>query len=277
MDAEPHKAGQLANITPALVLECGKSLSFTGCLSPDLKISAFERTEKLGFPRYGFVVKRTCKTDQPPLVFLAGDPEHQTLLPSWSSAGRLSFYDTQAAAFVFYDPYTGETIFFPNQTGETGHWHPDGTAFLAPEIFFLNTGVVAGLPSLANSHLILFNLSSKETQDLTPAEDMEDTTPVFSPDGVYLAFARKYLSLQRWTPGRQLWVMMPATGQTQPVTNDPDYTHYEFVWSPDSKQLAYVRFDQTVIKTPPEIWLLELVNAKRIRLVEDGYMPQWLP
>jgi Tol biopolymer transport system component len=215
--------------------------------------------------------------DQTAEAVLAGDPAHQTLLPSWSKDGFLAYYDTQALAFVLFDPYSGERVLFSNQTGQLGNWHPEGREFLAPEIFFLDTGSVTGLKNLASSHLILFNRLTKSTLDLTPADDLEDSSPSYSPDGVYLAFARKYLDQRRWTPGRQLWIMMPGIGQAQPITHDPDFTHYEFAWSPDSKQLAYVRFDQTVLTNPPEIWLLELINVERTRLVENGYWPQWIP
>ena len=36
---------------------------------------------------------------------------------------------------------------------------------------------------------------------------VEDVSPVFSPDGKWIAFARRYLDPLRWTPGRQVWLM----------------------------------------------------------------------
>lgn len=262
---------------PTLILGCGDVHCRLPTESPKGDYLAFEQTEKLGFPRVWLLPLNNLQPGQAKPAFLAGDPQHQTLLPAWSNDGLLAYYDTQAATFVIYDPYNGDRVLFPNQTGQAGDWHPEGREFLAPEIFFLDTGSVTGLQSFANSHLLLFNRLTKSTLDLTPAEDMEDSSPAYSPDGAYLAFARKYLDQRRWTPGHQLWVMMPEIGQAQPVTNDPDYTHYEFAWSPDGKQLAYVRFDQTVIRNPPEIWLLELINVERTRLVENGYWPHWIP
>lgn len=266
---------------PTRILACGDAHCRLPAVSPRGDRLAFERTEKLGFPQVWLLPLKPTEADleaeQVEPAYLAGDPDHQTLLPAWSIDGLLAYYDTQAAAFVIFDPYSGKRVLFSNQTGQSGDWHPEGREFLAPEILFLNTGSVTGLQSFANSHLILFNRLTGSTLDLTPADDMEDSSPAYSPDGAYLAFARKYLDPQRWSPGRQLWVMMPDVGQAQPITNDPDFTHYQFAWSPDSKQLAYVRFDQTVIRNPPEIWLLELINVERTRLVENGYQPQWIP
>lgn len=276
---EALQDGALADA--AMVLACADAHCRLPVVSPRGDFLAFERTEKLGFPQVWLLPLKTQEADfedeQVEPAFLAGDPEHQTLLPAWSGDGILAFYDTQAAGFVLYDLYSDESVLFPNQTGQTGAWRPKSQDFLAPEIFFLDTGSVTGLPGFANSQLILFNRLTKSMQDLTPSDDMEDSSPAFSPDGVYLAFARKYLNPQRWSPGRQLWVMMPETGQAQQITNDPDFTHYEFAWSPDSKQLSYVRFDQTIIRNPPEIWLLELIDVEHTRLVENGYWPQWIP
>ena len=107
---------------------------------------------------------------------------------------------------------------FPNQTGQGGVWRPGGSQFLAPEIVFVDTGSssVTGLEPRADSHLILYDLESQTTQDLTPGEGIEDTSPVFSPDGKFLAFARKYLDAQRWTPGRQLWLAQVDTRARSP-------------------------------------------------------------
>lgn len=269
-------------LTPTLVLECLESHCRLPVSSPKGDFLAFERTEKLGFPRVWLlplpVQQNQVEKDKlAGEAILADDPAHQTLLPAWSLDGLLAYYDTQTAAFLIYDPYSGDRVLFPNQTGQSGAWHPEGREFLAPEIFFLDTGSVSGLKNLANSHLIQFNRLTNSTLDLTPGDEMEDSSPAYSPDGEYLAFARKYLDPQRWTPGRQLWVMKPEIGQSQAITNDLNYNHYEFAWSPDSKQLAYVKFNQTILTAPPEIWLFKLINAEQTRLVENGYLPQWMP
>ena len=271
-------------ITPVLLLGCLQANCRAPVISPAGDRVAYERTEVQGYPRVWMMSLNRAEEQgddaenvQPASVVLAGDPLHQTLLPSWSPDGLLTFYDTQAAAFVLLDPRTGEQALFPNQTGEKGAWNPSGREFVAPEIFFLDSGSLGDLQSYANSHLIQFDRFTRNTQDLTPEEGMEDSSPAFSPDGTYLAFARKYLDQQRWTPGRQLWVMLPGIGQAQPVTDEPNYNHFEFAWSPDSNQLAYVRFNQTTLTMPPEIWVLALLNAESELLVEGGYSPQWIP
>jgi Tol biopolymer transport system component len=219
-------------------------------------------------------------TTKMPEPVLAGDPLHQTIGPNWSADGALAFYDSNAAAFVILDPHTGSTTHFPNQTGQPGAWHPNGRDFVAPEINFLGEETsqeLSGLQALANSHLILFNWQDGSTQDLTRLEELEDMAPVFSPDGAFLAFARKNLQIKLWTPGRQLWLMRTGTWQAEQLTDEPLYSHFEFAWSPGGDLLAYVRFNQSALTEPPELWVIDPFTARATELVVGGYAPQWLP
>lgn len=271
-------------LQPQLLVECGEVTCRAPVLSPAGDMLAYERTEKTGFPQVwvsSFAVDAGGQTAageaQPTRPVLAGDAAHQTLLPTWSADGLLTFYDTQEQAFISIDPKGSERLVFSNQTGQQGTWRPNGREFVAAEINFLDTGSVSDLPNFANSHLILYNRLTGSKLDLTPEDDMEDSFPVFSPDGAYLAYARKYLDKQRWTPGRQLWVMLPGIGQAQPITADPEYNHFDFAWNAQGDQLAYVRFNQAELTALPEIWLLDLLSAQRSELVKGGYLPQWLP
>jgi dipeptidyl aminopeptidase/acylaminoacyl peptidase len=209
------------------------------------------------------------------------------LQPSWSSDGYLAFYDSNQSAFVILDPASRNTSLFPNQTGQPGVWHPGGRYFVAPEINFLDTNIsenLSGLQALANSHLMLFDRQLETTQDLSLEIEAEDTSPSFSSDGTVLAFARKYLDTQRWTPGRQVWMMHlspdlepGSSSQAHPLTASPDFNHYELAWNPNGEQIAYVRFNQTIPIEPPEIWLLDPFTGRSVKLITGGYAPAWIP
>ncbi|MBN1665859.1 MAG: PD40 domain-containing protein, partial [Anaerolineales bacterium] len=177
-------------------------------------------------------------------------------------------------AFIIADMQTGQQFRFPNQTGEPGSWHPHGQPFIAPEILFAS---VPNAQALASSHLISFNWQTEKTQDLTPGEDLEDTAPAFSPDGDYLAFTRKFLDVLRWTPGRQIWINHLPSGESQQMTDEPEYNHFDLAWSPAGDQLAYVRFNQTTPTEPPEIWLMDPLTGRAIQIVIGGFSPQWIP
>ncbi len=266
--------------SPQLLVECPQARCSAPAISPDKEYLAYERDAlpQSGQPTYPQVWVLSL-TDQAAEPALAGDPEHHTVMPAWSSQGQLVFYDSTAAAFILYNPIQGEIDRFSNQTGQTGAWQPGGLAFLAPEIIFLDPGttVVAGLERLADSHLLLHDWQTGTTRDLTQQEGIEDAAPAFAPDGTRLAFARKYLDPQRWTPGRQLWLMRLAEGVARPLTADPLYNHFDFAWSPDGGQLAYVRFNQSLLTEPPEIWITNPLTGQTSRIITGGYAPQWIP
>jgi len=271
---------------PELVLECLRASCRSVTVSPRGDFLAYERAAFVGGsePTYTRVWLlplggRDQAGDNPQPV-LAGDALHQTIGPDWSPEGLLAFYDSNAAAYIILEPSSGNTTQFPNQTGQPGAWHPNGRDFVAPEIYFLDEGAseeLTDLQALANSHLILFNRQDGATLDLTQFEELEDMAPVFSPDGAYLAFARKNLQVEQWTPGRQLWLMRTGTWQAISLTDEPLYSHFEFAWSPEGELLAYVRFNQTLLTEPPELWVIDPSTARAAQVVIGGYAPQWIP
>ena len=215
---------------------------------------------------------------------LAGDPSHETILPDWSSSGRLAFYDKTAQAFILLDPNSQEARSFPNQTGETGGWTTDSQSYVAPEITFVpvpNAAAEFSVTEMPTSHLLRFDWSPLQITDLTGAADLEDAFPAFSPDGKRLAFARRSLDPAQWTIGRQLWLSDPDGKNAHPLLNADltvldAYSHYDFAWKPDSSQLAYVRSNQDYPLDSPELWLVDANGLNRVQLVVGGYAPQWV-
>jgi Tol biopolymer transport system component len=126
------------------------------------------------------------------------------------------------------------------------------------------------------SRLTAYYLDTGEIKDLTKEKLAEDFTPAFSPDGQQLIFARRYLDQDRWTPGRQAWLMQVDGGETHVLTYAADYKYTAFAWHPDGDQIAAVRFNTTTLLDPPELWLLQL-DGSGYRLVIGGYAPQWIP
>jgi len=284
------QAGKIQAGKPEPLFSCPQEVCEAVAVSPDGKYMAFERTALPGTngPGYPQVWILSLGADNSPGAAIPApgqprlatpdQPLDQTVQPSWSSAGLLSIYDTNAAAFIFIDPAGGERARFTNQTGQSGAWNPNGKEYVAPEITFPEvSATLTGLQPLASSDLISFNWQTMQTQNLTAGEDTEDAEPAFSPNGQILAFARKYLDAQHWTPGRQLWLRRMDTGEEQQLTNDPVYNHADFAWSAVGDQLAFVRFNQTAQTEPPEVWLINPSTGQSNRLIVGGYNPQWIP
>jgi hypothetical protein len=269
---------------PTQLLDCGQSLCRNPQISPHGDFLAYEKTGLAGgqdppYPRVWLLPLAEDPASQPGEPRLAGPPDHQTMQPSWSPSGLLSYYDSSRAAFAIQDPNDGQSVFFPNQTGQPGAWDPSSTYYLAPEISYVTTGQPGNTTGtvIGNSHLMRFNRLDGNVQDLTQLDSLEDVAPAYSPDGKWIALARKYLDAAHWTPGRQLWLMGPDGQDAHPLTNDPYYNHYDYSWSPDSKLLAYVRFEETALTQPPEIWMVDVESTRATKLVIGGFSPQWIP
>jgi Tol biopolymer transport system component len=275
-----------------LLVSCAPAICRGAAVSPDGRYLAYERSEPPTPERQPlsqvWIVPLTVRGGTalsgvdapagPPQ--LLGDPTHPAALPAWSDDGRLSYFDSLAEAYIVMNPDGEELARFRNTTGQPGDWQPQGRAFVAPEIFFLDEifseTLQDELDRLSDSHLMLYEQSG-EGRDLTEVEGLEDVLPAFSPDGRVLAFARKNLSVEHWTPGRQLWLMDLITRQGRALTNEPDYNHFDFAWSPDGRRLAYVRFNQAMLTDPPELWVINVENEEKTMILAGGYAPQWIP
>jgi TolB protein len=219
-------------------------------------------------------------------IFPIGPEDHQTSNPRWSPEGWLAYYDGTLRAIALIDlRNTIEALPFnyvPSDLGLVGSWSPDGGFLVYPQMIFPPVD-----DDLENedtgtsfySHLYKFEVATGSTIDLSGefGERLEDAAPVFSPDGRWIAFSRKYLDVDRWTLGRQLWVMRSDGSNARPLTDEPEYNMSSLAWSPDAGQLIYMRKNQIDITLPAEIWLLDVSSGEARALVEGGYLPRWIP
>lgn len=209
---------------------------------------------------------------------LAAAPDQRTQQPHWSPSGLLTYYNFSLSAFIVQDAQGGQIAQFLSQTGIPGSWDPLGEHYVIPEIYTNDIADpnLTDLETLPSSRLLEYSLDGS-LRDLTGSDDVEDSSPAHAPNGETLSFARKFLDIQRWTPGRQLWQMKPDGSQAAALTQEPYYNHYDLAWSPDSAQLAYVRFNKDSLLEPPEIWLIDAAGSDARQLVSGGYSPRWIP
>jgi Tol biopolymer transport system component len=258
-----------------VLIVCERALCRYPQISPNENFLAYERTE-LGAP---------LDQDHPQVWLLdlasgdanpVADPEKHTESPKWSPNGLLTYYDRENLAFIVQDTQGRLVSQFPSQTGISGDWSPDGNYYLFPEIYLNEVSELTGLESVPSSRLLRYSLDGTRL-DLTASDDVEDASPVFSTDGEWVTFGRKFLDLQRWTPGRQMWIIDTAGEVGHALTDDPLYNHYDFAWSPDGSQIAYARFNKDVLTEPPEIWIMNADGTGATRLITGGFSPQWIP
>jgi Tol biopolymer transport system component len=265
--------GSAIELDPQIVMKCLKVLCSSPQISPDGKLLAYEQValSESGQSSDIQVWLLSLEDSSQTLIGLAG---HRNKNPSWSSLGILAAYNVTRQVYSFFDPGKQELSSFSNETGEPGSWHPDGGAYLVAEI--MDVSPAAG-QRIAPSHLLRYDLPTESIYDLTLTNDIEDAYPLYSPTGNLIAFARKYLDAENWTPGRQLWLMDEDGSEVRPLSDEPNYNHYDFAWSPERDQIAYLRFDQTSMNMPPELWLVDADGSEAIQLVIGGYNPRWIP
>ena len=258
------------------VLDCDDATCASPAPSPDGHYLAYERAPLAASGNTAQVAVWVLEL-QTGAVQPVTSPAEYTRYPAWSPQGRLALYSRSRTAYQIFAPTNFSTplLELSHQTSEPAIWRPDGSSLLAPEVVEEVTGL---LDTTISGHLLLYAAQPPLTiTDLTAAHDLEDTSPAFSPDGSQVAFARRYVDLQRWTVGRQLWVMQTDGSGARQLTDDPFYNHYAFAWSPDGLQIAYLRSDQSNLSQPLELWVMGIDGSNPLQLVIGGYAPQWIP
>jgi Tol biopolymer transport system component len=248
------------------LIECKTELCLGPIISPDGFYLAYEVISRESGSSPGILVQdlKNQKSINP------GLEDDYLENPLWSKTGWLSFYNQTQKGFEFWNPQTEERKFLDNDTGGVASWSGDGRYFVCSEIKFTSQ-------TLAPRHLLLYDLNEETILDLSQGNFIEDLNPSLRPFGLTLAYSRKSLDPQNWSPGRQLWVMDIASGQDQPLTDAVDYHHTSFAWRPDGDLLAFVRYNQAKLSDPPEVWLINQDGTESLRLIIGGFAPGWIP
>ena len=218
------------------------------------------------------------------------DATHDLMGPQWSPLGELMVYDNTLKAFVLLETGNPDTpiLFIPSGIGQEGTWSLQGADIVYAEIVFPEEVLgEVGIEALDFpvgeapffSHLYRNVVSTGDVRDISPGPDamVEDSSPVYSPDGRWLAFVRKYLDADRWTMGREVWLMDVSSGDVRRLTDDPTSNFSSISWSLDSQRLAFMRSNLANPAAMPEVWVWNMTEGKATEFIEGGYLPQWTP
>ena len=269
--ADLYALDRLSLEEPGRLLACGQTACRFPAVAPDGQKLAYETVPHSASSQLVQVWLYDLASGETQLL---SDSTHAISQPHWSPTGKLACYDQTSLAYIIYDLQAGTSLHLPNQTGQGGAWSPDGRYFVTSEITLtrLNTTLEVGV-----SRLLRYDAETGAAVDLTRLDDVEDVNPVFSPDGGLIAFGRKYLDPGRWTLGRPLWLMAADGSTARQVMEDTLRVDYDFTWSLDGKQIAFVRFDIAAPTNPPELWLVNADGSEPLELVVGGYAPVWVP
>ncbi len=209
-------------------------------------------------------------TAQSHLLF--DDPQRLGGDPLWSPDGqRIAIYDAAAGGIRVRNLRTGEEMFLVSEPGDTGAFAPDGTRLVYP---FLVRGA---LGQEFYTHLALADLSADTQVSLSGEPDalVEDAFAAWSPDGARLALARRYLD-ERYTAGKQIYLLDVATGAVTPLIVDAAYTHAAPQWDSSGRWIVYQRFALNAPNAQPEVWIYDTQTGQARLLAENAFFPAWV-
>jgi Tol biopolymer transport system component len=197
--------------------------------------------------------------------------------PEWSADGnRIAVYDNNSQGILVYNFADGVPTLIPTRNGGSDvSLSPDGSKVIFPNLIIENAS--------ARSNLLMADLTTNQVVELSAAaEPLDDATTAWSPDGRYLAIARRYLD-ERFTRTRQIYLMDMQDNSVMPLVTDERYFNGFFSWDPQGKSLVIQRFPElTEDYEPnnegmPEIWTYELATQSLVKVATNAYLPRWVP
>ncbi len=186
----------------------------------------------------------------------------------WSPDSQwLSYVSPSNQGVQVYNVNDGRNFLIPSRMGGLATWSPHGDALLVSDIQRQEEGFTV--------HLLRADPATGQLTDLSGSEAIvEDSSPIWSPDGAWIAFTRKPAGASM---GKQIWLMRLDGSEAHYLTNETDIHHGLPEWSPDSHYLLYQRYPLKELGAQPSVWLLDVETGQTQQLVAPGNRPTWLP
>lgn len=194
--------------------------------------------------------------------------------PLWSPDGsRIAVYDAAAPGIRVHDLAAGvDDVILDSELGVSGAFSPDGRRLVYP---ILERGAI-GLEFYTHLEMVDFDAQTVTRLSGQPETPVEDGVAAWSPDGSRMVITRRYLD-ERFTNGKQLYLMDVESGDVTPLVVDAAYTHAAPAWDTAGQRIVFQRFSLIEPGALPEIWTLDLSTGEPVLAAENAFLPAWAP
>jgi dipeptidyl aminopeptidase/acylaminoacyl peptidase len=270
-----------------LVLDCGPDACLGGQWQPGGVLVAFERAAPGDEGEVWLIDTETGRqwpAHDRDLLQAAGFATLTSSAPRWSADGRyLAYFKPDARLIIVLDmDGREEPHLVPANLELMGEWSPTGLQLAYTELAFgegdpqrreAETGTETGhTEGGLFSHLVVTDLRTGVSRDLSAGLAVSDGRPSWSPDGRQLTLSRTETG-----SGRQIWILALDGSAPRPLTKAPLMNYSALAWAPDGRTLAYMRSDFGRPDSRPTIWLRDLDTGREEMAAEGAHSPAWLP
>ena len=266
-----------------LILDCGEDRCLDGHWQPNGILVAFQKSKDT---TEVWLVDTESGTEMSLREFAFSNEDDfrqgPSSYPRWSADGRyLSFYMPDQQQLAILDMRNVDLWTIPVNVDLMGEWSPSGYQLAFTELVLneshddenLEDGgsIVPDSGTSFTSRLKVIDVESKEKVDLGGANINMGGVPEWSFDNTLIAVSRAL------DGNRQLWSIPLDGSDPEMITGDGSFTFSAPRSSPDGQHMAFMRSQALGSYLPPGIWLLDLDNGQKKLIVEEAYLPDWLP